>query len=282
LGREKRRRGRLTGRLRKESLVAQARAKPPFPVSLLFNVRAFYIIALIGMTGSIAGGAILSGTMRGGGSTQSAVTPTPTVTQQAGDVTPEPTPLQVKTYSNPPEMTIDTSKQYTAVIETEKGDIRLELFADEAPETVNNFVFLARDGFYDGLIFYFVDPEMAAQTGDPTCTTSAAITCSGEDGPGYTLPEETNDKEHVVGSVAMAEDTETHVTNGSQFFIALQSLPRLGERNTVFGQVADEDSMNVARSLTARGWHDPNAPPGDEILSVTIQEEGEETPTPTE
>ena len=79
----------------------------------------------------------------------------------------------------------------------------------------------------------------------------------------------------------MAEDTETHVTNGSQFFIALQDLPRLGERNTVFGQVADEDSMNVVRSLTVREWRDPNAPPGDEILSVTI-EESEGTPTPTE
>jgi cyclophilin family peptidyl-prolyl cis-trans isomerase len=223
----------------------------------------------------------MSGTMGGGGSTQPTVTPTPTVTQQAGEATPEPTPLQTKTYSNPPEMTIDTSKQYLAVIETNKGDIRLELFADEAPQTVNNFVFLARDGFYDGLIFYFVDPELVAQTGDPTCTTSAAITCSGEDGPGYTLAKETNDQEHVAGSVAMAEETETYVTNGSQFFIALQDLPRLGDHNTVFGRVADEDSMNVVRNLTARQWRDPNAPPGDEILSVTI-EESQGTPTPTE
>jgi peptidylprolyl isomerase len=259
--------------LRRESLAAQARAKPPFPVSLLFNVRAFYVVALILMTGSIAAGAILSGTMRSGSSsTQSSATPTPTATAQAEEASPEPTPLQVKTYPNPPEMTIDTSKQYSAVIETDKGEISLDLFADEAPQTVNNFVFLARDGFYDGLIFYFVDPELVAQAGDPTCTTNAAVTCSGEDGPGYTLPKETNDKEHVAGSVAMAEDTETYATNGSQFFIALQDLPRLGEHNTVFGQVADEDSMNVVRSLTVRQWRDPNAPPGDEILSVTIVE----------
>ncbi|UCH87836.1 MAG: peptidylprolyl isomerase [Dehalococcoidia bacterium] len=178
-------------------------------------------------------------------------------------------------------MTIDTSKQYSAVIETKKGDIRLELFADEAPQTVNNFVFLADDGFYDGLTFHFVDPELAAQAGDPTCTTSAAITCSGDHGPGYTLPAETNDKEHIVGSVAMAEETDTHVTNGSQFFIALQDLPQLGDHNTVFGRVADEESMDVVRSLTPRGWRDPNAPPSDEILSVTIQVEGEGTPTPT-
>ena len=224
----------------------------------------------------------MSGTMGGGGSTQPAVTPTPTVTQEAAEVSPTAEPDQVKTYPSPPEMTIDTSKQYSAVIKTQKGDIRLELFDDEAPQTVNNFVFLARDGFYDGLIFYFVDPELAAQAGDPTCTTSTAVTCSGEDGPGYTLPKETNDKEHIVGSVAMAEDTESYVTNGSQFFIALEDLPRLGDHNTVFGRVADEDSMDVVRSLTPTGWRDPNAPPGDEILSVTIEEEGDETPTPTE
>jgi len=234
------------------------------------------------MTGSIAGGAILSGTMGGGGSTEPTISPTPTATQQAEEATPTAEPHQVKTYSSPPEMTIDTSKQYSAVIKTNKGDIRLELFADEAPQAVNNFVFLAGDGFYDGLTFHFVDPELVAQAGDPTCTMSAAITCSGEDGPGYTLPAETNDKEHVTGSVAMAEETDTHVANGSQFFIALQDLPQLEGHNTVFGQVADEESMDVVRSLTARGWRDPNAPPGDEILSVTIEEEGDETPTPTE
>ena len=234
------------------------------------------------MTGGIAGGALMASTMGGSGSgTQPAVTPTPTVTQQAGEICPTPEPTPVKTYSNPPAMTIDTDKQYSAVIETKKGDIRLELFADEAPQTVNNFVSLARDGFYDGLTFWFVDPERAAQAGDPTCTTSTAVTCSGEDGPGYTLPTETNDREHIVGSVAMAEERDTNVTNGSQFFIALQDLPRLGDHNTVFGQVADEDSMNVVRSLTPRDWRDPSAPPGDEILSATI-EESEGTPAPTE
>jgi len=220
----------------------------------------------------------MSGTMGGGGSTQPTVTPTPTATQQAGEVTPEPTPLQVKTYSSPPEMTIDTSKQYFAVIETKKGDIRLELFPDEASQTVNNFVFLARDGFYDGLTFHYVDPELAAQTGDPTCTTNIAVTCIGEDGPGYTLPEETNDMEHDAGSVAMAED-KSQLTNGSQFFIALRNLPELEGRNTVFGQVVE--GMDVIQSLTPRDPRDRDAPPGDEILSVTI-EESEGTPTPTE
>jgi len=229
------------------------------------------------MGGSIAAGAIMSGTMRGGGSTEITVTPTPTATAQAEEATPEP--RQVKTYSSPPEMTIDTSKQYFALIETEKGDIRLELFADEAPQTVNNFVFLARDGFYDGLTFHFVDPELWAQAGDPECKASGEVTCRSEGSPGYTLPKETNDKEHVAGSVAMAEERETYATNGSQFFIALQDLPQLEGHNTVFGQVVE--GMDVVQSLTPRDWRDPNALPGDEILSVTI-EEGEETPTATE
>jgi cyclophilin family peptidyl-prolyl cis-trans isomerase len=236
----------------------------------------------VGIVGSVGLGAVMSGTMGGGGgSTEPTITPTSTATVQAEEATPEATPPQVKTYPAPPEMTIDTSEQYSAVIETEKGDIRLELFADEAPETVNNFVFLARDGFYDGLTFHFVRPGLAAQAGDPRCRASGAVTCIGEDGPGYTLPRETNDREHVAGTVAMAEETNTQLTNGSQFFIALEDLPQLGDHNTVFGQVADEESMDVVQSLTAREWRDPNAPPGDEILSLTI-EDGEEAPTPTE
>ena len=231
------------------------------------------------MTGAIAGGAIMSGNMPSRGSSLEP-TPTPIATEQPAEPTPTAEPPQVKTYPNPPEMTIDASEEYFAVIETENGDIRLELFADQAPETVNNFVFLARDGFYDGLTFHFVDPELAAQTGDPTCTASETVTCMGEGGPGYTLPGETNEKKHVEGSMAMAENTDTYVTNGSQFFIALQDLThQLEGHNTVFGQVVE--GMDIVRSLTPTDSRDPNAPPGDKILSVTI-EGPEETPTPTE
>jgi len=231
----------------------------------------------------------MSGNIRSGSkNTQPSVTPTATstatATPTAEEGTPEPEPTQGKTYSSPPEMTIDTSKQYFAVIETDKGNIRLELFAAEAPQTVNNFVFLARDGFYDGLTFYRMVPGFVAQAGDPTCTTSLETTCTGDGGPGYTLPQETNERKHVAGSVAMAEDRDTFVTNGSQFFIALQDLPQLDAlegHNTVFAQVADEESMNVILSLTPRDPTDPNAPLGDQILSVTI-EESDQTPTPTE
>ncbi|MGQ9571993.1 MAG: peptidylprolyl isomerase [Dehalococcoidia bacterium] len=236
----------------------------------MFNVRLFYIIALIGIAGSIAAGAVMSGTMPGGSGAEPTITPTATAAQETPEVTPDAEPPAGRTYPAPPEMSIDTSKQYFAEIETKKGIIRLELFADEAPQAVNNFVFLARDGFYDGLTFHFVDPELVAQAGDPTCTASGTVTCRGEDGPGYTLPPEINDKKHLTGTVAMAEDTDTHITNGSQFFIALRDLPQLEGHNTVFGQVVD--GMDVVQSLTPRGWRDPNAPPGDEIISVTIKE----------
>jgi cyclophilin family peptidyl-prolyl cis-trans isomerase len=231
------------------------------------------------MTGSIAGGAILSGTMRGGGSTEPAISPTPTATQQAEEISPTAEPSQVKTYPNPPDMTIDTSKQYFAVIETEKGDISLELFDDEAPQTVNNFVFLARDGFYDDLIFYRVIEDFVAQAGDPTCTDNPEITCTGTGGPGYYLPKEESGLSHDAGVVAMAAPQAGEELSGSQFYITYAPQPSLDGRDTVFGRV--EKGMNVAQSLTLRNPSDPNAPPGDKILSVTI-EEREETPTPTE
>jgi peptidylprolyl isomerase len=231
----------------------------------------------------------MSGNIRSGSNNSQSTatptaTPTATTTPTPEEGTPQPEPTQGKTYSSPPEMTIDTSKQYFAVIETDKGNISLELFAADAPQTVNNFVFLARDGFYDGLTFYRVVPDFVAQGGDPTCTASLQTTCTGEGGPGYTLPSETNERKHVEGSMAMAEDRDTFAINGSQFFIALQDLPQLDElegHNTVFAQVADEDSMAVVLSLTPRDPNDPNAPPGDQILSVTI-EESDQTPTPTE
>jgi cyclophilin family peptidyl-prolyl cis-trans isomerase len=185
-------------------------------------------------------------------------------------IPPEAEPRQVKTYEAEPEMTIDPAKQYTAVIRTEKGLIRIELFPDEAPRTVNNFVFLAREGFYDGLTFYFVRPGLVAQTGNPTCTDDPGVTCVGEYGPGYTLSAETNEEEHVAGTVAMAEDTRTGDIHGSQFFIALRDVPELDGRNIVFGRVVE--GMDVVESLTPREWDDPSAPPGDKILSVTIEE----------
>ena len=113
-----------------------------------------------------------------------------------------------KTYSAPPSMTIDTSKQYTATIETEKGDLVLELFASDVPLTVNNFVFLSREGFYDNTTFYRVITDFMAQAGDPTGT--------GTGGPGYSFADEFTEHTHVAGALSMANTGPD--TNSSHFF----------------------------------------------------------------
>lgn len=142
-------------------------------------------------------------------------------------------------YQQYPPMVIDTAKRYTATIKTNKGDITVEFFPKEAPKTVNNFVFLARDGFYDGVTFHRVIPGFVAQGGDPTGT--------GRGGPGYRFEDEVknNPHKHVVGALSMANAGPN--TNGSQFFIVYEPQPHLDGNHTVFGQVTS--GMDVARSL---------------------------------
>jgi peptidyl-prolyl cis-trans isomerase B (cyclophilin B) len=164
-------------------------------------------------------------------------------------------------WSSPPEMTIDTSKKYTAVLETEKGNLVIELFAKDVPRTVNNFAFLARQGFYDGTTFHRVIPDFMVQGGDPTGM--------GSGGPGYRFDDEFTSHAHVTGAVSMANSGAN--TNGSQFFITYEPTPWLDRHHTVFGQLVE--GMDVLKSLTPR---DPSQNPqfeGDKIIRVTIQEE---------
>lgn len=167
-------------------------------------------------------------------------------------------------YDAPPPMIIDTEKTYYATIKTEKGDIRLLLFDDEAPMTVNNFVFLAREGFYDGCTFHRVIPGFVAQAGDPTDT--------GSSGPGYTFPDEfspslSHDSAGILSMANAGPDT-----NGSQFFITYAPQPHLDGRHSIFGKVVD--GMEVLLSLTSRKLAaDPDAPPGDMIHTMVIEEE---------
>ncbi|MDY7076507.1 MAG: protein translocase subunit SecD, partial [Chloroflexota bacterium] len=162
-------------------------------------------------------------------------------------------------YREPPEMQIDTSKTYTAVISTAKGDIVIELFADRVPNTVNNFVFLARQGFYDNTTFHRVIPDFMAQGGDPTGT--------GTGGPGYKFPDEFHPdlKHDQAGTLSMANSGPD--TNGSQFFITYEPTPWLDDKHSVFGQVIG--GMDVLASLTPR---DPAAAtsPGDLVEKITI------------
>src|SRR5512137_508726 len=166
-----------------------------------------------------------------------------------------------KQWKNPPAMAIDNKKKYQATLHTEKGDIVLELFADKTPMTVNNFVFLSRAGFYDGVIFHRVIENFMVQGGDPTGT--------GRGGPGYTFKDEFDPslKHNKPGILSMANAGPG--TNGSQFFITHVPTPWLDGKHSIFGQVIG--GMDVLMSIPPR---DPGRPeyPGVKINSVTITE----------
>lgn len=155
-----------------------------------------------------------------------------------------------KTYSAPPSMEIDISKQYTATIETQKGNLVLELFASDVPVTVNNFVFLAREKFYDGTTFHRVIPDFMAQGGDPTGT--------GTGGPGYSFADEFTEHTHVAGALSMANSGPN--TNGSQFFITYTPQHHLDGKHSVFGQLVE--GMDVLEEIEQ----------GDIIVRITIEE----------
>ncbi len=158
---------------------------------------------------------------------RTAPTPTPTPTPSRTPM-PTPTPTPAKLYRAPPPMTIDTNRQYIATIKTNFGDIVVQLFAKDAPLAVNNFVFLAREGFYNGVKFHRVVKGFVIQSGDPTGT--------GTGGPGYSFADEPVTKDYVPGTLAMANAGPN--TNGSQFFITLADLRgTLPKSYTIFGLV---------------------------------------------
>ena len=165
-------------------------------------------------------------------------------------------------YAAPPAMIIDPAKKYTATIVTEKGDIVAELYADKVPNTVNNFVFLAREGFYDNTTFHRVIEDFMAQAGDPTGT--------GRGGPGYRFADEFDAtlKHDGPGVLSMANAGAN--TNGSQFFITFVETPWLDGRHAVFGKVVK--GLDVLLSISIR---DPQTAttPGDLIKTIRIEEE---------
>ncbi|MFN3597959.1 MAG: peptidylprolyl isomerase [Rubricoccaceae bacterium] len=158
----------------------------------------------------------------------------------------------MKQYDRPPDFQIDPAARYTATIATTRGDIVVRLFPEHAPRTVNNFVALARDGFYDGVAFHRVIANFMIQGGDPTGT--------GRGGPGYRFEDETrgNPLRHERGVLSMANAGPN--TNGSQFFITHGPQPHLDGRHTVFGKVvAGQEVVDAIRQ-------------GDTMTSVTIEE----------
>ena len=183
--------------------------------------------------------------------------------EPATDVPAAPPQASIKQYSEYPSMTIDTTKKYFATFKMAKGgEFTVELYADKSPLTVNSFVFLARDGYFDGVTFHRVLEGFMAQGGDPTGT--------GMGGPGYQFVNEdsdlTFDKPGVLAMANAGRDT-----NGSQFFITFVEVPQLNGGYTIFGQVIE--GMDVVNGITRR---DPQLYPeyeGDAIETITITEE---------
>ena len=167
-----------------------------------------------------------------------------------------------KQWNTPPAMTIDPKKKYKARMETDKGTMVIELFADKTPKTVNNFVFLAREGFYDGISFHRVIKDFMVQGGDPTGR--------GTGGPGYKFADEFHPslKHDKPGRLSMANAGAN--TNGSQFFITHVATPWLDNKHSIFGQVVE--GMDVLMSIPPRDPANVNAP-AVKINKVTISEE---------
>lgn len=171
--------------------------------------------------------------------------------------------LGKRQYNSCPPVTVQTNKQYVATLHTEKGDVVIQLFASQAPMTVNSFLFLAKSGWYDNITFHRVLPDLFAQTGDPSGT--------GKGNPGYymiteILPSLTFDRPGRVAMVNSGPDT-----SGSQFFITYAPATKFSGQYTIFGDVLS--GMEVLKKLTPR---DPqpgtDLPPGDKLISVTVEE----------
>ena len=236
---------------------------------MLLTVLLLAVLALAACGGAVAPGI-------------DAATPAPTAAP-AQEATPVPAPVSSGDmpanpadrdgmYSAPPAMTIDPAKFYYATLTTDKGVIVVQLFADRAPTTVNNFVFLAREGFYNNTTFHRVIDGFMAQAGDPAGT--------GAGGPGYDFADEFYPGLSFDRPGLLAMANRGPATNGSQFFITLGPTDWLTGAHTIFGEVIE--GADVLDLITRR---DPNAAPdfeGDLIISVTIEEkESSVLPDPT-
>jgi cyclophilin family peptidyl-prolyl cis-trans isomerase len=254
----------------------------PGPLRILANRKLFFALAGVAGFAMVAslllsalgyGGTTTDGPMQGN---EAPDAPIGTTAEAGDDVTPAATvEPQVKRYEAPPAMVIDPSQDYTATITTPKGEIVLELYPEAAPQTVNTFVFLAADGYYDGTPFMELvkaddGSKFYAQAGDPTGT--------GLGTPGFSIPKEVTDQEFDRGAVGMGGSANN--SNGGQFFISLGDFDALDGKYTIFGQVTDGldvlDSLNLL-DLTSDGPRDG----GDTILSVEIEPEPQLEPTAT-
>ncbi|MCG3142232.1 MAG: hypothetical protein HDKAJFGB_03640 [Anaerolineae bacterium] len=212
---------------------------------ILLLTAALFLAACSGATPAPNGGAAPAPTAAGG------LLGAPV----SGSAAAKPPAARNDMFTSAPPMTIDPTKTYRATLETSKGNIVMDLYPQDAPQTVNNFVFLAREGFYDGLTFHRYEPGFVIQGGDPLG--------NGTGGPGYTIPPEIK-RTHPAGAVAMARrggPPETTPSSGSQFYITLDATPNLDGGYTSFGQVTPE-SMAVVMQIRKN----------DVINKITIEE----------
>lgn len=243
-------------------------AAPPPPRNPLPAIlSAAAVVVLLG------GLVLMLLTNSGGGPTAAAPTPAPFAAEPTAAAPAVPTvdPAVVAARNDKyasqgaPPMTIDPQKSYTATITTPRGDIVIKLRPDLAPQTVNSFVFLARDGFYNGITWHRVLNNFMAQGGDPTGT--------GGGGPGYTIPGEFTDKvlfDHP-GVVAMARPGNDVNGNGSQFFITTAPYASLNQQYTVFGEVTQ--GQEFVTSIPLRDPDQNPTTPGEQIVKITIAEQ---------
>jgi cyclophilin family peptidyl-prolyl cis-trans isomerase len=216
-------------------LPGQRKAKYPFPVNLIFNVKAFYLFFIVVMIASMAA--------VGFGASSSSSTPPDIVDI---DTTPEAT-SDVSQWPDGPPPVIDTDQPHVATLVTDQGNIEIEL-STEAPLAVNSLAFLAAKNFYDGAAFFYADKEYFAQAGDPTCNTSSDRICSGLGGPGYSLSYEDSGLKHEQWSVVLPTTTDGSTDmHGSQFRILFTADPRLDGKETVFGAVVG--GQDILQSL---------------------------------
>jgi cyclophilin family peptidyl-prolyl cis-trans isomerase len=172
-----------------------------------------------------------------------------------------PNPPSAKHYASPPAMKVDPKKKYQARMKTDLGDIVIQLHADKAPMTVNNFVFLAREGFYDGVIFHRVITDFMAQGGDPTGT--------GTGGPGYSFRDEFHPSLRHDGPGVLSMANAGPNTNGSQFFLTHVATPHLNDKHSVFGKVVG--GLDVLMKILPRDPSRRDAP-AVHIQSIEILE----------
>ena len=246
----------------------------PGPLKLLANRKIFFVLAALvalAMVGSLLLSALGYGIGSSGGPMQANEAPDIPIDRSTPDpessVTPEPTAAPaVKRYDAPPQLTIDPAKTYTATITTAKGDIELELYPEAAPQAVNAFVFLARDGYYDGTPFMELikaedGSKFYTQTGDPTAT--------GLGTPGFSIPKEVTGEAFDRGAVGMGGTAAN--SNGGQFFISFGDFPALDGKYTIFGQVTG--GLDVLDNLSLLDLTSDAQPvSGDMIESITITE----------